>query len=247
MKTTLWVVIPYLALASFVIGHIWRYRYDAFGWTTRSTQMLESRLLSLASPMFHVGILLVAGGHVVGLLVPMSATEKLGISEDVYHKSSLVLGTIAGVLTVVGLAILVYRRRTTKAVFRATTRNDKAMYVLLGAVLAVGLGTTVLTNALGHPHEYRETVSPYLRSVLALQPDLDKIDAAPWGFQLHTLLAWVLIGVWPYTRLVHVFSAPLGYLTRPYVVYRSRSETSTGARGPRRGWEPVTLPEKSRR
>jgi nitrate reductase gamma subunit len=247
VKTTLWVVIPYLALASFVIGHVWRYRYDAFGWTTRSTQMLESRLLSLASPMFHFGILLVAGGHVVGLLVPMSVTEKLGISEHVYHRASLVMGSVAGTITVVGLAILVYRRRTTKAVFRATTRNDKAMYVLLGAVLAVGMATTVLTNALGHPHEYRETVSPYLRSVLALQPDVDKITAAPWGFQLHTFLAWVLIGVWPYTRLVHVFSAPLGYLTRPYVVYRSRESSPTGAREPRRGWEPVRLPEQTRR
>jgi len=246
VRTALWVVLPYLALASFVGGHVWRYRYDAFGWTTRSSQLLESRLLRLGSPLFHVGILLVAGGHVVGLLVPASWTDALGVSEGVYHKASLTLGTIAGVMTVVGLGILVYRRRTTGAVFRVTTRNDKAMYVLLGAVLLAGLGTTVLTNALGHPHDYRQTVSPYLRSVLTLGPDVHRIDAAPWGFQLHVALAWLLIGVWPYTRLVHVFSAPLGYLTRPYVVYRSRDTSPTGARGPRRGWEPVRLPEQHR-
>ena len=233
MSTLLWVVLPYLALASFVAGHVWRYRFDRFGWTTRSSQLLENRLLRLGSPMFHVGILMVAGGHVVGLLVPERWTTDLGLSEDAYHAGSYALGTVAGVLTVAGLAILVYRRRTTGAVFRATTKNDKAMFLLLGAVLLAGLGTTVLTNVTGHPHDYRATVSPYLRSVLTLRPDEALIAAAPWGFRLHVALAWVLIGVWPFTRLVHVLSAPVGYLTRPYVVYRTRD----GRRAPRRGWE----------
>ena len=85
---------------------------------------------------------------------------------------------------------------------------------------------------------YRETVSPWFRSVFLLQPDTDLIEAAPWGFRLHVLLAWALLAAWPFTRLVHVFSAPLGYLTRPYVPYRSRDD-APGLRATRRGWDRV--------
>ena len=77
----LWVIVPYVSLAVFVGGHVWRYRYDKFGWTTRSSQLYEKRLLRLGSPLFHFGILGVIGGHVVGLLVPESWTGKAGVSE----------------------------------------------------------------------------------------------------------------------------------------------------------------------
>jgi nitrate reductase gamma subunit len=237
----LWVVIPYLCIASFVGGHIWRYRYDKFGWTTRSSQMYERRLLRWASPLFHFGILFAIGGHVIGILVPKSWLEALGISETAYHVVAVALGTVAGVATVVGLALLIYRRRTVGPVFSATTRNDKFMYVFLAATIVLGLATTVLGNLTGHPHEYRDTVAPYFRSVFYFQPKPELIDEAPFGFQLHTMAAWLLFAVWPFTRLVHVFSAPLGYLTRPYIVYRSR-EATAGARSPGRGWEPVSRP-----
>jgi nitrate reductase gamma subunit len=237
----LWVVIPYLCIATFVGGHVWRYRYDKFGWTTRSSQMYERRLLRWASPLFHFGILFAIGGHVIGILVPKSWTEGVGIGETAYHGVAVALGTVAGIGTVVGLALLIYRRRTVGPVFSATTRNDKFMYVFLAATIVLGLATTVLGNLTGHPHEYRDTVAPYFRSVFYFQPKPELIDEAPIGFQLHTMAAWLLFAVWPFTRLVHVFSAPLGYLTRPYIVYRSRSATA-GARGPRRGWEPVGRP-----
>ena len=100
--------------------------------------------------------------------------------------------------------------------------------------IVVGLGTTVLGNLTGHPHDYRQTVSPWFRSIFSLRPDTDLIRAAPIGFRLHVLIAWTLFGFWPFSRLVHVFSAPLGYLTRPYIVYRSREP-----RPARRGWERV--------
>jgi nitrate reductase gamma subunit len=241
----LWVVIPYLCIASFVGGHIWRYRYDKFGWTTRSSQMYERRLLRLASPLFHFGILFAIGGHVIGILIPKSWVEALGISETAYHVVAVALGTVAGIGTVVGLALLIYRRRTVGPVFSATTRNDKFMYVFLAATIVLGLATTVLGNLTGHPHEYRDTVAPYFRSVFYFQPKPELIDAAPIGFQLHTMAAWLLFAVWPFTRLVHVFSAPVGYLTRPYIVYRSRSATA-GTREPLRGWEPVSRPGAGR-
>ena len=245
MKTFLWVVVPYVAITLFVGGHIWRYRYDKFGWTTRSSQLYESRLLRLGSPLFHFGILLVALGHIVGLLIPESWTDAAGISESAYHAAAVSLGVISGFMTLTGVAILIYRRRTVGPVFSATTRNDKAMYVLLVATLVAGLGTTVLGNLTGHPHDYRQTVAPYFRSVFYLHPHVELITKAPIGFQIHVLLAWVLIAAWPFTRLVHVFSAPVGYLTRPYIVYRTRA--AAGQRPPRRGWEPVTPPHVGRR
>jgi nitrate reductase gamma subunit len=241
LDTLLWIIVPYLAVATFVLGHAWRYRYDKFGWTTRSSQLYESRLLRLGSPLFHFGILLVIGGHVFGILVPEAATRAAGISETAYHAVAVALGTVSGVMTVAGLAILIYRRRVTGPVFSATTRNDKAVYVLLAATLLAGLSTTVLGNLLGHPYDYRLTVAPYFRSVFYFRPDAGLIASAPVGFQVHVMLAWVLFAAWPFTRLVHVFSAPVGYLTRPYIVYRSRGVTGA-ARTARRGWEPVRPP-----
>ena len=239
MSLLLWVIVPYVSLAVFVGGHFWRYRYDKFGWTTRSSQLYEKRLLRLGSPLFHFGILGVLAGHVVGLLIPEDWTGTLRISEGTYHAASLILGTLAGLATVVGLSILIYRRRTVGPVFSATTKNDKAMYVMLGGTILAGLLTTVLSNALGQPHDYRQTVAPWFRSVLLLRPDTELIEAAPFGFQLHVELAWLLFAFWPFTRLVHVFSAPLGYLTRPYIPYRSKADTELGLRDARRGWDRV--------
>lgn len=238
LNVILWVAVPYIAMTVFVVGHYWRYRYDKFGWTTRSSQLYERRLLRLGSPLFHFGILLVALGHVGGLLIPESWTDAVGISETAYHAVALALGTVAGFCTLAGAALLVYRRRTVGPVFSATTRNDKAMYVLLVGTIVLGLGTTVLGNLTGQPHDYRETVSPWLRSILSFQPDTGLILKAPIGFRLHVLSAFALFAFWPFSRLVHVFSAPLGYLTRPYIVYRSR-DPHLGARPARRGWERV--------
>jgi nitrate reductase gamma subunit len=237
-QVLLWVIVPYVCIAVFVGGHVWRYRYDKFGWTTRSSQLYETRLLRLASPLFHFGILAALGGHVIGLVIPKSWTEALGLPEAAYHAMSLTLGTIAGVGTVVGMALLIYRRRTVGPVFSATTRNDKLMYVFLAVTILLGLLTTVLTNLGGHGHDYRETVSPYFRSIFTFRPEPDLMGPAPLGFDLHVLSAWLLFGIWPFTRLVHVFSAPIGYVTRPYVPYRSR-ETTAGTRAAKPGWEPV--------
>jgi nitrate reductase gamma subunit len=232
----LWVVLPYVVLAVFVLGHIWRYRYDKFGWTTRSSQLYERRLLRIGSPLFHFGILVVLLGHIGGLVIPESWTEAAGISEDAYHVLAVVLGTIAGLATVGGLAILIYRRRTVGPVFSATTRNDKAMYVSLTLTIGLGLAATVAANLVGGGYDYRETISPWFRSIFYLQPDPDLMGEAPVLFQLHALSALLLFAFWPFTRLVHMLTAPLGYLTRPYIVYRSR-DTALGARAPRRGWE----------
>ncbi|MBL3668863.1 respiratory nitrate reductase subunit gamma [Streptomyces sp. M2CJ-2] len=232
----LWVALPYVCLAVFVLGHIWRYRYDKFGWTTRSSQLYERRLLRIGSPLFHFGILVVLIGHIVGLLVPKGWPEAVGVSENTYHIGAVVLGTVAGVATLGGIAVLIYRRRTVGPVFSATTRNDKAMYVSLTATIVLGLAATVAANIAGGGYDYRETISPWFRSLFYLQPDPALMTGAPVLFQLHALSALLLFAAWPFTRLVHMLTAPLGYLTRPYIVYRSR-DAALGTRTPRRGWE----------
>ncbi|GAA2864633.1 respiratory nitrate reductase subunit gamma [Pseudonocardia halophobica] len=231
----LWGVLPYVMVAVLVGGTIWRYRYDKFGWTTRSSELYESRLLRIGSPLFHFGLLVVIIGHVIGLLIPQSWTGAVGLSPTAYHVQALVLGGIAGFCTLVGVGILVYRRRTTGPVFSATTRNDKLMYVVLVAALVAGLATTLL-GATGGEHNYRETVSPWFRSLFVLQPDIASMAGAGLAFHVHTLIGMVLFAIWPFTRLVHAFTAPLGYLFRPYIVYRSRA-AGGATRAPRRGWE----------
>jgi nitrate reductase gamma subunit len=241
MNVVLWGVLPYVFLAILVGGLIWRYRYDQFGWTTRSSQLYESRLLRIGSPLFHFGILVVIIGHIGGLLIPMSWTEALGVSQELYHAVALILGGIAGFCTLAGLVILIYRRRTTGPVFMATTRNDKLMYVVLTAAIALGLWTTLVSVGAGHhAHNYRETVSPWFRSLFILQPDVDAMAAAPLSFHVHVLVGMLLFALLPFTRLVHAFTVPLHYLFRPYIVYRSRDERpGPGSTTRARGWAPV--------
>ncbi|HZA04591.1 MAG TPA: respiratory nitrate reductase subunit gamma [Propionibacteriaceae bacterium] len=241
MNVLLWGVLPYVMMAILIGGLIWRYRYDQFGWTTRSSQLYESRLLRIGSPLFHFGILVVIAGHVIGLLIPRSWTDAVGISEELYHFNALALGSVAGICTLVGVAILIYRRRTTGPVFMATTRNDKGMYVVLVAAIVAGLATTVL-SVFG-PHydvTYRETVSPWFRSLFYFSPRIDDMAAAPLSFQVHTVIGMLLFIIWPFTRLVHAFTVPLHYLFRPYIVYRSRdARPRAGAAPVHRGWAPV--------
>jgi nitrate reductase gamma subunit len=236
MNEILFVVFPYICLTIFAVGHFWRYRYDKFGWTTRSSQLYENRLLRIGSPLFHFGILGVFLGHVVGLGIPKSWTEAVGVSEGLYHFMAVSVGALAGLATVVGMLILIYRRRTTGPVFSATTPMDKVMYLFLASVIFLGLYNTVAASIFGH-YDYREGVSVWFRGRFrfSLHPEL--MADAPLGFQLHGLIAFSLFALWPFTRLVHVFSAPLGYVTRPYIVYRSRDDRQLGSHAPRRGWE----------
>ncbi|MDV3223532.1 respiratory nitrate reductase subunit gamma [Intrasporangium sp.] len=248
MSVFLWVIFPYLCLAVFVVGHWWRYRYDKFGWTTRSSQLYEDRLLRWGSPLFHFGMLGVVAGHILGLVIPKSWTDAVGISETMYHWAAVIGGMAAGIAAFVGMVILIYRRRTVGPVFSATTPMDKTMYFFLGLVIVLGMWNTIASSIFGlgssdgHAFDYRESVSLWFRGIFSGNPDPEYMVGIPLGFQLHALTASFLFALWPFTRLVHVFSAPLGYITRPYIVYRSKDErtgTAVGTRAPKRGWERV--------
>jgi nitrate reductase gamma subunit len=244
-STLLWTAGPYVVTIVFVVGMLWRYKYDRYGWTTRSSQMYESRLLRLGSPLFHFGILMALGGHILGLLIPASLTARIGITEKMYHAVAVTLGTVAGLMVTSGLLILIYRRRTVGRVFQVTTKTDKAMYLVLGSVIGLGVWNTIginLFNATGaYPggYDYRESIAVWFRSVAYFSPRSELMVEAPITFQMHTALAMLLFAIIPVTRLVHIFSAPLGYLTRPYLVYRSRDPLEPGSRKPARGWEPI--------
>ena len=252
MGIFVWGVLPYATALILVGGLIWRYRYDQFGWTTRSSQLYESRLLKVASPLFHFALIAVFLGHVVGLLIPKALTDWVGLDQHMYHLGAFWGGGLAGIGLVLGLGLLIYRRRTQTAVFRATTRNDKVMYLALALTIGLGMVATLTGDktATGEEHNYRETVSVWFRSLFTLQPDIEVMGHATWQFQAHIVIALLLIAMIPFTRLVHAFSAPLHYLFRPYIVYRSRDtdpRQSATRRG--RGWDPVGTRdnEKSRR
>lgn len=236
--TIAWVALPYVSLAVFVVGHVWRYRYDQFGWTTRSSQIHESHWLRWGSPLFHLGILMALAGHVVGLVVPAGWTRTVGVSEHTYHLVAVTSGTIAGTMATVGLALLIARRRTVRPVFRATTRTDKLLYVVLGAVMLLGMANT-LGNLVGDGYDYRQSVAIWFRGIFWLHPDPHLMAGAPFTFQAHAIAAMILFALWPFTRLVHVLSVPVGYLARPYIVYRSRDLTVRSARAERPGWDRV--------
>jgi nitrate reductase gamma subunit len=218
----LWVALPYAAVALFLAGHVWRYRTDQYGWTTRSTQILERRWLKWGSPLFHVGALAAIGGHVLGIVIPTSWTETVGVRGEAYHAVSATAGTIAGVACAAGLVILVWRRAASPRVRVTTTRMDVLVYVLLGVVIGLGLAETVGRNALGGGYDYRATVAVWFRSIVFFHPEPDTMVGVPILYQLHAVSAWLILAVWPFSRLVHAWSIPLQYVGRPYILYRRK-------------------------
>ena len=227
----IWVALPYAAIAVFIGGHIWRYRTDQYDWTTRSTQMLESRRLKWGGILFHYGALAAIGGHVLGILVPSGWTASVGIDEHAYHLLSAAAGTVAGVACAVGLVILIWRRAGAIRVRVTTTRMDVATYVLLTLVLGLGLAETIGRNTFGGGYDYRATVAVWFRSIVFLHPEPSSMVGIPLIYQLHATAAWLLLMIWPFTRLVHAWSIPLQYVGRPYILYRRRWSAVRPGRG----------------
>jgi nitrate reductase gamma subunit len=226
MAALLWVVLPYLTFACFVLGHLWRWRYDQFGWTSFRTPLVENLPLRLGSPLVHVGVIAVVVGHLLGLLVPRNWAAAVGISDGAYHLISVTAGTLAGAIMLAGLVLLVARRLLHPSVRRTTTVMDVVMYLALGIVVLLGLWATVGVNVLGHGHDYRETVAVWFRGIFLLRPDPSVMAGAPLLFQLHTIAALGLIAIWPFTRLVHAWAVLIGVLWEPSQTRRRSADTS---------------------
>jgi nitrate reductase gamma subunit len=167
----------------------------------------------------------------LGILIPASWMAAIGITEEGYHLLSAVAGTAAGVLVVVGLAILVYRRLAVPRVAATTSRMDVVAYALLILVIALGFGETVVVNALGPGYDYRASVALWFRGLFVLDPMPQLMTGAPIVYQVHAISAWFLFIAWPFSRLVHAWSLPWAYFGRPWILFR-RHPARRGSRRP---------------
>lgn len=216
-----WVSFPFVMLTMFVVGHIYRYNVDQFGWSAKSSEFLEKRQLKWGSILFHYGIIFVFFGHVAGLLIPKGFYEAVGITDHMYHFGAVWIGGIAGIITIIGILLLMVRRFTVKRIYIHSTFRDILVLVLLTITIVTGFFNTVWYTGRGIGFEYRETISPWFRGLLYLNPRPELMIGIPLGFKIHVVSAFLLFGIWPFTRLVHVWSLPLEYLNRKFVVYRS--------------------------
>ena len=217
-----WGLFPYICLVVMIVGTIYRYQTDQLRWTSKSSELLEKKLLIIGSVPFHIGILLVFVGHILGLLVPEELYNALGISSELYHGVAIAIGGLSGLVALVGLSILLYRRIAVECVRMDTDISDYISDGVLWIVILLGLAFTLGYNLVNGSYEYRATVGPWVRSLFILHPDVTLMAGAPLVLQLHTALAFLLFGISPFTRLIHIYSFPIAYLIRAPLVYRAR-------------------------
>ncbi|MEQ6007493.1 respiratory nitrate reductase subunit gamma [Staphylococcus saccharolyticus] len=216
----IWIIYPYLCLAIFVIGHIARYKYDQFSWTAKSSEMIEKRRLKWGSLLFHLGVIPVFFGHVVGLLIPSNWLEAVGVDNHIYHIGAVYIGSIFGIMTLIGMLLLTLRRLTIKNVRRLSSFSDIFVNIVLLIILLMGCYSTLVTNAVQLDFDYRQTIAIWFRHLFMFSPNANLTVNVPWSFKLHILLGFTVFACWPFTRLVHVWSVPLSYMNRRYIVYR---------------------------
>lgn len=227
MHNFLFGIFPYIALGVGIMGSIARYERDPFTWKSSSSQLLRRRQLVIGSVLFHVGVLVIFVGHFVGLLTPIWVFDALGISHGAKQVLAIVAGGIAGVMALVGGAMLFHRRWTDPRIRANSSTWDIAILAMLLAQLVLGLGTVFVS--LGHldGHEMVKFMS-WAQGIFVFDPNAAAYIAdAALVFKLHLFLGLLIILVFPFTRLVHIlsgFAAPFRYLlTRPgYQIVRSR-------------------------
>lgn len=214
-NTLAFAVFPYLALTTFVVGHAWRYVTDYRYWNARSSQFLHKESLKFGSTVFHRGALLTLGGHAGGMLIPQYIYDLAGIAADAHNLVAYWAGLAAGILMVSGTIWLLVRRIGRQRIAANTPVND---YVLLGLILAVS-GTGLFNVVFVH-HDVLYSVAPWIRGIVVLAPRPELMAPVPAGYKIHVLLALALLGYSPFTRLVHIWSAPVTYAWRSWIVYR---------------------------
>lgn len=214
-------VFPYIAIAVFLIGSWARFDHAAYTWRTGSSQLLSGKWMRLGSNWFHVGIILILGGHFVGLLTPHALYEPF-ITSGQKQLLAMVAGGIFGAMCFVGLTILLFRRLFNPRIRATSSGRDILVLVLLYLQLLLGLGS-ILVSA-GHMDGAQMVkLGEWAQHIVTLRPGAAAYIAdAHWIYKAHVALGLVLVLIFPFTRLVHVWSVPLGYLTRPYQVVRKR-------------------------
>ncbi len=220
LNTLAFLVFPYLAVTTSVVGHLYRYISDPYGWNTRSSELLEKKGLKFGITIFHWGIIFTLLGHGVGLLIPQRYWDAVGIDSQTHTVFATYSGALVGAAALLGLCLLIYRRITKERIIATTSLNDFITLGLLFFVVATGFANVV--SGLYEHFDILTTVAPWLRGILTLTPDPTLMLQVPLRFKLHILGVLTLIGFWPFSRLVHIWSVPLTYFFRRWIVFRRR-------------------------
>ncbi len=220
LNTLAFLVFPYLVLATFVVGHIYRYLVNPHGWNTKSSELLDKKGLRFGVTIFHWGIIFTLLGHGAGLLIPQRYWDALGINSQAHTLFATYSGFVVGAAALLGLALLIYRRISKDRILATTTLNDFVTLGLLFFVVATGF-TNVISGLYEH-FDILTTIAPWLRGILTLTPDASLMLEVPLRFKVHILAVLTLLGFSPFSRLVHIWSVPLTYLFRRWIVFRRR-------------------------
>jgi nitrate reductase gamma subunit len=210
----LYGIFPYIAFALAIAGGIYRYYSDRFSYSSLSSQFLENRVLFWGSVPWHYGIVLILLAHLFGGLF---LGPSLGLLREPIRLFALeLIGASLGLIAIVGIVLLIIRRIVDSKVMTVTSAMDWVLLVLLTAQVAAGL-TIALLYRWGSLW-YLDTAAPWFWSVGCLSPNFSTIASLPWIVKFHMFNAFVLIALFPFTRLVHIFTVPITYLWRPYQV-----------------------------
>ena len=223
LDTLLFGIYPYVALAVLVVGSVVRYDREPYTWRSGSSQVLRRRQLIAGSVLFHLGVLVVFFGHLIGLLTPIQVFDALGISHGFKQWMAIVIGGVAGVVALVGASLLAHRRFFDARVRAQSSFSDNLVIAILWIQLAVGLLT--IPVSLGHL-DGAEMVKlmAWAQGIFTFDPDAaSHVAGAHPIFKLHLFLGLTIFILFPFTRLVHMLSVPVRYLWRPgYQVVRAR-------------------------
>ncbi|MAY70954.1 respiratory nitrate reductase subunit gamma [Halomonas sp. DN3] len=222
LHTLLFGLYPYLAGSVFLIGSLLRFDHGQYTWKTGSSQMLSSRRMRLASPLFHVGILVIFFGHLVGLLTPHWVYAPF-ISAGTKQVFAILVGGLAGIACLIGGAMLLHRRFTDPRVKASSSFMDNLIIVLL--VVQVTLGLLTIPAALHHlDGGVMIKLAEWAQAIVFFQGGAaSHLEGIGFIYHLHILVGLTIVLVFPFTRLVHAWSAPLGYLGRRYQIVRRRA------------------------
>ncbi len=222
MNFFLFQIFPYIAVAVFALGSILRFDRDPYSWRSKSSQFLRKKQLILGSVLFHLGIITILAGHVVGLLTPIELFDALGISHGAKQILAIVAGGFAGVFCFIGLVLLLHRRLFDPRIRATSSFADIFILVILLAQLCLGMWTITVSVQHLDGHEMVKFMT-WAQHIIRFQSGAHQSVAdVALVFKLHITLGLVILFIWPFTRLVHVFSAPFGYVFRPYQIVRKR-------------------------
>lgn len=216
-------IYPYICLAVFLVGSLLRFDRDQYSWKSDSSQLLRAGSLRWGSNLFHVGVLFLFAGHTMGMLTPHFVYEHF-ISAGDKQLMAMISGGIAGVLGFVGVTILLHRRLTDERIRINSKFSDIMLLVLLWIQLALGL-ITIPLSAQHLDGGMMMALAEWAQRIVTFRPGaVELLAGASWVFKLHMLLGMTVFLVFPFTRLVHVWSGfgTLAYLVRPYQMVRAR-------------------------